>query len=65
MRRFCPICGSHKIGLIGMKRYFCAECCYEFVDSAKRKEAFFPGENGEIRKAGPLEELCNFHLTHV
>lgn len=63
MVKVCPICGSYKIGLIGVKRYFCAECCHEFIWSDKRHEAFYPGENGDIRKAGQLAEVSKRHAV--
>lgn len=57
MVRFCPLCGSHKLGLIGLHRYFCADCCHEFVFSQRRQEAYYPGENGDIRKTGPIPAM--------
>lgn len=65
MVRYCPICGNHRVGLIGINRYFCAECCHEFISSGKRQEAFYPGENGDIRRAGTLNDLRGRRLSHA
>jgi transposase-like protein len=28
----CPICGAHAAGMIGRQRYYCGECCHEWVE---------------------------------
>jgi len=33
----CPICGSRKTGRIGRDRYYCAECCHEWLGTTEVK----------------------------
>ena len=61
MLKTCPICGSHAIGQIGFKRYFCAECCHEVVVSTKKNVAYYPSEDGEIRVAGKTNEVAEVY----
>ena len=35
----CVLCRSNAVGTIGKKRYFCSNCCIEFVIGADTKES--------------------------
>lgn len=54
----CPICGSHSIGKIGISRYFCADCCHEVVVTTKKKVAYYPSQEGEMRTVGKVKEVA-------
>lgn len=54
----CPICGHANLGQIGIHRYFCRECCHELVLTKTKAQCYYPGTNGDIRKAGSVEDVA-------
>ncbi len=58
MAKVCPICGSHSLGQIGFKRYFCAECCHEVFISKQKNLVYYPSPDGEMRVVGHIGEVA-------
>jgi ribosomal protein L37AE/L43A len=52
----CPICGSHAFGKIGYRRWFCADCCHEISVSKSKNVVYYPGEDGEMRIVGKIDD---------
>ena len=50
----CVLCRSNAVGSIGKKRYFCSNCCIEFVigDDTKESIIFSINENGLVIREG-------------
>lgn len=57
----CPICGHSHLGVIGINRYFCRECCHEMVLSKNKSQCYYPGANGDIRQVGRVDETARIY----
>lgn len=47
----CPKCGGNYVGRIGLKRFFCSNCCVEFsVDSSGKPVYYYSDPTGTVVK---------------
>ncbi len=37
---FCPICGGRTVGRIGRERYYCGECCHEWIEGKETLKVY-------------------------
>ncbi len=44
----CPVCGAHSAGQIGRERYYCGECCHEWVEKEHNIEVFNITPDGKL-----------------
>ncbi len=44
----CPVCGQRGIGKVGTDKYYCWECCVEFVVKDDQVEIFSIADDGTL-----------------
>ena len=44
----CPNCGSRAVGKVGQERFFCSDCCIEFVNRKRNTLQYLVTDDGSL-----------------
>ncbi len=44
----CPVCGANATGQIGRQRYYCGECCHEWLEKGNEIKVFGITTEGKL-----------------
>ena len=55
----CPLCGAHSAGKIGPERYYCGECCYEWVQKGDKISVFTITTDGDLFRINQLSKFSS------
>ncbi len=47
----CPVCGHHYIGQIGRSRFYCQECCHEWIQTDTKVKVYKISLDGKLINA--------------